>query len=81
MEIKITIDCTPEEARRMMGLPDVTPLNEALIDKMKERMEDGFDVSNLDSLMKSWTEGATGASQNMADFQKMFLGMLGGQKD
>ena len=26
MKVTIEVDCTPEEARRMMGLPDLTPL-------------------------------------------------------
>ena len=31
MKITVDVDCTPQEARAFMGLPDVTPLNEHLI--------------------------------------------------
>jgi hypothetical protein len=28
MKINVEIDCTPEEARRAVGLPDLTPLHD-----------------------------------------------------
>ena len=30
MKFTINVECTPEEARRFVGLPDVTPLNPPL---------------------------------------------------
>jgi hypothetical protein len=38
MKISIDIDCTPEEARQFLGLPDMGPLQ----DEMKKRMESGM---------------------------------------
>src|SRR6516164_5311770 len=35
MKFKIDIDCTPEEARAFLGLPDVKPLQEALLPDVK----------------------------------------------
>ena len=37
MKVTINLDCTPEEARVFMGLPDVTPLNDHLVSEMKKR--------------------------------------------
>ena len=34
MKITVELDCTPEEARKMMGLPDVNKLNEAYVKEM-----------------------------------------------
>lgn len=31
MKITIDVDCTPDEARRFLGLPDVAPMQEALM--------------------------------------------------
>ena len=42
MKIKVDIDMTPEEARKMMGLPDVEPIQNAMMEKMQEQMEDYF---------------------------------------
>jgi hypothetical protein len=38
MKIHLDIDCTPEEARTFMGLPDVGPMQEAVMKEMQDRM-------------------------------------------
>src|SRR5262245_24852222 len=35
MKVKIEIDCTPIEARDFLGLPDVKPMQEAMMDQMQ----------------------------------------------
>ena len=35
MKMNITVECTPEEARAFLGLPDITPVNEALVNSVK----------------------------------------------
>jgi hypothetical protein len=39
MKVNVEIDCTPEEARRFLGLPDVTKANEAYIDAATKAMQ------------------------------------------
>lgn len=79
MEIKISVDCTPQEARTFFGLPDLTPVNDALVEKMKERMEEGFDATSMDNLMQTFMMGATGAGKKVSDIQDMFMSMVGGK--
>ena len=38
MKISIDIDCTPEEARAFLGLPDVKPMQDRLMADLQERM-------------------------------------------
>jgi Family of unknown function (DUF6489) len=38
MKINLQIDCTPQEARAFLGLPDVQPMQEQLLREMQERM-------------------------------------------
>ena len=38
MKIHIEIDCTPEEARSFMGLPDVGKANAVYVDMMSKAM-------------------------------------------
>jgi len=45
MKITINIDCTPAEARQYMGLPDVAPMQEAMLRELQERM-----MANITSL-------------------------------
>ena len=54
MKITVDIDCTPDEARTFFGLPDVQPLQAAMMAKLQEQMTDQFDKMNPEDLMKSW---------------------------
>lgn len=54
MNITVNVDCTPEEARRFMGLPDLSSVHDAYLDKMRTLVSDGVTPDNLESLMKSW---------------------------
>lgn len=54
MKINVEIDCTPAEARAFLGLPDVAPLNDQLVQEMQKRMSDNMAAMQPDELMKSW---------------------------
>jgi hypothetical protein len=54
MKVTIDIDCTPEEARRFMGLPDLTPIHEAYVEKLKGAVADGATPELFADMMKSW---------------------------
>ena len=47
MKVHVEIDCSPEEARRFMGLPDVEKENEVYVDSIAKAMKG---VSNIDQL-------------------------------
>jgi hypothetical protein len=47
MKVNIEIDCSPEEARRFMGLPDVEKANAVYVDAIAAAMKG---VSNTDQL-------------------------------
>lgn len=55
MKMNIEIDCTPAEARAFLGLPDVSSLNEHLVEEMKARMDANISAMQPEELMKSWT--------------------------
>ncbi len=55
MKINIEIDCTPQEARSLAGLPDVEPLNKALVGEMQRRMEANINMLQPEELMRTWT--------------------------
>lgn len=55
MKVQVEIDCTPAEARAFLGLPDVTPLNEAMVAEMQDRMKANVAAMQPEDLMKTWT--------------------------
>ncbi|MFL6690576.1 MAG: DUF6489 family protein [Alphaproteobacteria bacterium] len=67
MKINIELEMTPEEARRLMGLPDVTALQSEMLEEMRRRMKAAVDTSDPQALLKAWMPlGAQGFEQ----FQK-----------
>lgn len=85
MKFTVNVECSPEEARRFMGLPDVTPINEALVSEMGKRMEKNLALMSGESMMQSWmsvgtqaqdafvklmTSAATGAASATASREK-----------
>jgi hypothetical protein len=54
MKFTVNVECSPEEARRFMGLPDVTPINDQLVAEMGKRMEANLKLMSGESLMSSW---------------------------
>lgn len=61
MKFTVNVECSPEEARRFIGLPDVTPLNEAIVQEMTKRMEQNVALMSPDTMMKSWMSVGTQA--------------------
>ncbi len=54
MNLKFDLECTPEEARAFLGLPDARPLNDHLVEEIKTRMTANMAMLAPDELMKSW---------------------------
>jgi hypothetical protein len=75
MKVTINIDCTPEEARVFMGLPDVQPMQQAMMGEMERRMMAELDRFSPEGLMKTWF---TAAPQSTDMVRDMFTGFFGG---
>src|SRR6476659_5725614 len=52
MKVNVEIDCTPEEARRFLGLPDVTKANDVYVDALAKAMKGVGSVDQLQELAK-----------------------------
>lgn len=55
MKITVEVDCTPEEARRAMGLPDVAGLQEVYLGKLMGMNEGGLKPEMVETLLKGST--------------------------
>jgi hypothetical protein len=55
MKITVDVDCTPEEARRFMGLPDLTPLHDAYLTKMRAAIDQGITPEVVQTMMRDWS--------------------------
>ena len=78
MKIKIDIDCSPQEARSFFGLPDVTGMQEALLQDLQNRMTETLATADPEALMKTWMPAGV---QGLEALQKMFWSSLGKPPD
>lgn len=69
MNVKIDIDITPEEMRKLLGLPDVEAFQRQLLDDIRKKMMDGAEGYDALKFFQPYMSG-TLASWDV--FQKMF---------
>ncbi|NIJ07404.1 hypothetical protein FHS31_001000 [Sphingomonas vulcanisoli] len=79
MKITVDVDCTPEEARRFMGLPDLTAIHDAYLDKFKAAITDGVTPETFDAMMKSWMPMMPMGEASMTMWKQM-IGQITGPK-
>jgi hypothetical protein len=68
MKMTIEVDCSPEEARRFLGLPDVSGLNDHLVSEMSKRIDANINMLNPEEFMKNWMSFGTGAQEQFRKF-------------
>ncbi len=73
MKITVDIDCTPEEARKFLGLPDVAPMQETLMRQVQERMEANLKALEPEALFQTWLPASI---QGIEQIQKMFWSQM-----
>jgi Family of unknown function (DUF6489) len=54
MKISLDIDCTAEEARQFFGLPEVRPLQEALLREVQERLSANIRAMDAKAMLDTW---------------------------
>jgi uncharacterized protein DUF6489 len=74
MKVNIEIDCTPLEARQFFGLPDMKPMQTAVMDKLQQQMMANIEKLSPEALMQSWL---TFDPKITGRFSDMFASMAG----
>ena len=74
MKVNIEIDCTPLEARQFFGLPDVGPMQTAVMDRMQQQVISNIDKVSPEALIQSWFTFDPKLAEKMQD---MFVTMTG----
>jgi hypothetical protein len=59
MKLNLEVELSPEELRRLLGLPDVAPVNDMLVERLRDQMEKGLDGTLLRNLVQSMIKGGT----------------------
>jgi hypothetical protein len=75
MKITVDIDCTPDEARAFLGLPNVQPMQDVVMKKIEERMITNLDAMTPEALVKNWLPASV---QGIEQLQHLFWQSLQG---
>ena len=65
MKVRIEIDCTPDEARAMLGMPDMGPLHDEVMAALRARMSEAAAGFDPEAALKAWL-GASGEGLDQA---------------
>ncbi len=52
MKVNVELDLTPEEARRFLGLPDVSSINEAYVEKVSKMVTGAGSLDQLQEVAR-----------------------------
>ena len=77
MKITMDIECTPEEARTFLGLPDVKPMQEQLMRELKDRMTANVRAMEPDAMLRTWLPATMKGFEQM---QEIFMSQMTGTK-
>ena len=73
MNIRVDVDMTPEEMRKVLGLPDVQQFQKDMMAKITEQMEAGVEGYDPLTLFKPYMTSGVGS---MEALQKLMLGLM-----
>jgi hypothetical protein len=77
MKITVDVDCTPEEARAFLGLPDVKPMQEQLMREVQERMAANIRAMEPEAMLRTWLPATL---KGFEQIQEMFISQMTGAK-
>jgi hypothetical protein len=75
MKVTVEVECTPIEARSFFGLPDVTGLNEHLVQEMQKRVDANLSMLQPEELLCNWMNFGGQAQET---FMRLMTAAAGG---
>ena len=78
MKVTVNVEGTPEEARAFMGLPDVVPLQDQMLEQMKVQMQKNAAAMDPETIFKTlFPMNTDGFAELQKTFWGQFLGSAG----
>ena len=74
MKFTVDIDCTPEEARQFLGLPNIAPMQDRMMKELEAKMQENIQNLDPETFIKTWMPITM---ESWGEMQKMFLSQMG----
>jgi Family of unknown function (DUF6489) len=55
MKVTVNVECTPEEARAFLGLPDLTPVHDKYLESMLKAMDGAGSLEQMDKMIRAFS--------------------------
>lgn len=75
MKITVDIDCTPQEARAFLGLPDLEPFQQEILEEMQKVVRKNMSAMDAEQVMKTMLPMV---GEGMDKWQQLFWNLAGG---
>lgn len=72
MKVKIDLDMTAEEARTLMGLPDLEPMQQRLLEQLEKQVSNNLSYMDPEAMIRAVLPAG---AQGLEKFQDMMWGM------
>jgi hypothetical protein len=82
MKFTVDVDCTPEEARSFLGLPDLTPLHDRYIQMVMDTMNGQASMEQMEQMFRNLSPMGDAGMKLFSNLMDIGMGAArGGKKD
>ena len=78
MKFTVDVDCTPEEARAFLGLPDLKPIHDHYIQVVMDTMSGQTNVEQMERMFRSMSPLGDAGMKLFSSFMDIGLAGAGG---
>ncbi len=80
MKVSIDIDLSADEAREILGLPNVRKVQDEWIEQVGKKIQEDSENFTPDKILASWVSGAAPNTDMLAGLMNTFMQMPGKPK-
>ncbi|MGD0635213.1 MAG: DUF6489 family protein [Beijerinckiaceae bacterium] len=77
MKVTVEVDCTPLEARQFFGLPDVQPMQQAIMAEMEKNILKEAQRFTPDAMLQNWFSSIPQGADLFRDFASKMIAASG----
>lgn len=81
MDFKINVNCTPEEARTFLGLPDLKPIQDRYVEAVLDTMNGGASIEQMETMFRNLSPLGDASMKMFSDMMSLGMGAAGIKKD
>lgn len=81
MNVSVNVDCTPEEARAFLGLPDLSPVHEKYIASLVGAMDGAGSLEQMEKMMRAFAPMGDASLRMFQQMMNIGLSSASGIRD